>query len=632
MGSKRSTIFAWLSLNTPPAARPWRLRYGVALAGVLIGFLGRTALTSSIGPTALPFIFFFPSITVVAWYGGFKPAVLSIILAGLTAVWFFIEPLQTFKVRIPEIWGLLAFSLSCFLIVGAIEMMHRARAGLTRSRDLLSTTLASIGDGVIVTDEQGRVTFLNPEAEHLTRWKSIEARGHDLPKVFRIINEETRQPAENPVEKVLRFGKVVGLANHTLLIANDGTEIPIDDCAAPIHDPGGSRFGVVLVFRDSSEQRKAQEARNRLATIVDSSEDAIISKNLEGKILTWNASAERMFGYSADEIIGKPVTTLIPPELHQQEEEIRQRLCRGQASECLETMRLTKDGRRITVSVSVSPLKDNEGHVIGASTILRDVSDAVAARQALAGGREELEREVDERTTKLKEILREMEAFTYTVAHDLRSPLRAIAGCSELLIEEHGAELSTGSAPEYLRKISDGARKMDELIRDLLEYSHLARTDLKLDPVPLEGAVTEALAQQERLIKDRNAQVTVDRPLPVVQAHGPTLTRVLANLVSNAVKFVSPGKTPVVRVRSEPRKGRVRLWVEDNGIGIEAAYLERIFRVFERLNRQEEYPGTGIGLAIVRRAVERMGGRSGVESTPGQGSRFWIDLHEVSHP
>ena len=189
-------------------------------------------------------------------------------------------------------------------VVGASKIIHdvseivAARDELTREKELLATTLASIGDGVIVTDAQSRVTFLNSEAERMM--------------VFRIVNEHTRRVAENPVEKALRLGTIVGLANHTMLLRADGAEFLIDDSAAPIRDENGPIFGVVLVFRDVTEQRRAYEAREQLAAIVEYSGEAIATKNLDGTIQTWNASAEKLFGYTAPEVMGRNVKMLMP--------------------------------------------------------------------------------------------------------------------------------------------------------------------------------------------------------------------------------------------------------------------------------------------------------------------------------
>src|ERR1051325_10486455 len=269
-----------------------------------------------------------------------------------------------------------------------VKQLSAVEKELVAAHDMLAVTLASIGDGVIATDLDGRVTFLNAEAERLTGWRSAEALGNPLPEIFRIFNAQTRQPAENPVEQVLRLGTRINLANHTVLISKNGAETAIEDSAAPIRHPGAAASGVVLVFRDASEQRRAQEVRARLAAIVQFSGDAILTKNLEGILQTWNESAERLFGYTAKEAIGKPVTMLFPADRLKEEDEILGRLRQGQPSERLETGRVAKDGRHIPVSLSVSPIKDAQGTVIGASKIIHDISDLVAAREALVREKE----------------------------------------------------------------------------------------------------------------------------------------------------------------------------------------------------------------------------------------------------
>jgi PAS domain S-box-containing protein len=251
---------------------------------------------------------------------------------------------------------------------------QRAQREEQRHREQLRVTLTSIGDAVIVTDTQGRVTFLNPVAQALTGWEPQQAAGQPLERVFPIVNEDTRRPVENPVSKVLRDGITIGLANHTLLIARDGREIPIDDSGAPIRGEDGTVAGVVLVFRDVTEVRRAVEARLHLAAIVESSEDAIISKDLQGIILSWNRGAERLYGYTADEVIGKPLSILAPPDQPDEQPGLLQRLRQGEQIEHYETVRVRKDGRRVDVSLTISPVKDAEGRVIGASKITRDIT------------------------------------------------------------------------------------------------------------------------------------------------------------------------------------------------------------------------------------------------------------------
>jgi PAS domain S-box-containing protein len=254
---------------------------------------------------------------------------------------------------------------------------------IREQREWLRTTLNSIGDAVITTDAEGLITLMNPIAEKLTGWTFREAKHKPLEKIFRIINQETRNTVENPVDKVRRLNAVVGLANHTLLIDKTGQEIAIDDSGAPIFDPNGKLAGIILVFRDVTEQRKAEMATAQLAAIVEHSGDAIATKNLHGIIQTWNAAAERILGYKAEEIIGKSVTMLIPPDRLNEETEILGRIRSGRPFGRMETIRLAKGGRPIHVSVGVSPIKDSAGNVIGASKVLHDTTELANAREAL---------------------------------------------------------------------------------------------------------------------------------------------------------------------------------------------------------------------------------------------------------
>lgn len=246
-------------------------------------------------------------------------------------------------------------------------------ASLRHERNILEVTLASIGDGVIVTDAEGHVTFLNPVAEQLTGWSSSEARNATFAEVFRIVNEYTGAPVDHPVAKVIESGRIVGLANHTMLISRDGRRIPIDDSGAPIRH-NGSLLGIVVVFRDVTERRRAERERARLAAIVEGSDDAIASKTLDGIVTSWNPSAARLFGYKPEEIIGKSITLIIPPERQAEEDTILGQLRRGERVDHFETVRLAKDGTRIDVSLTISPVRDPSGAIVGASKIVRDIT------------------------------------------------------------------------------------------------------------------------------------------------------------------------------------------------------------------------------------------------------------------
>jgi len=231
---------------------------------------------------------------------------------------------------------------------------------------------------------------------------------------------------------------------------------------------------------------------------------------------------------------------------------------------------------------------------------------------------------LESRAQELEAALRELDFFTTTVAHDLRSPLRALGGFSDLLRAEYGAVLDDAGR-DYLARISEAARRMDVLVGDLLAYSRAAREELSLESVDLGGAVEEAVAQVTAG-REPNGSIETKDARGEMQSHRPMLIQIVANLLSNALKFVPPGTSPRVRIRSEERGGAMRLWVEDNGIGIHPDHHQRIFGVFQRLNGPEAYGGTGIGLAIVRELASAMGGQAWVEPVDGPGATFVVRL------
>lgn len=241
-------------------------------------------------------------------------------------------------------------------------------------------------------------------------------------------------------------------------------------------------------------------------------------------------------------------------------------------------------------------------------------------------GLPELQKRVTELTRELEEARLEQEAFTYTLAHDLRAPLRAMSGFSDTLLEDYSNQPLDETGRNYALRITESAQRMDTLIEDLLVYNRLGRTPVCLAPVPLTNVVADLLRSFSREIRARQARVQVEVPPHDVVADWTMLTLVGSHLLSNALKFVGPGTEPRVKIFAERRDDWIRFVVEDNGIGIPEEYGDRIFGVFQRLNKSEAFSGTGMGLAIVRRAVDRMNGRLGLESQLGKGSRFWVEL------
>jgi PAS domain S-box-containing protein len=338
-----------------------------------------------------PFATLFLAVFVAGWYGGFGPAVTATVAGLFVAQWYLLYPREasvlTGNMQQVGLLLYLAVSLSIASLGGG---MHTARrraeqllAGSRQRQDQLRATLHSIGDAVIVTDATANIVTLNPVAQRLTGWTAAEATGLPLTQVYRVIHELTREPLADPVPRVLAEGSIVGLSKRSLLTARDGTVRPIDDNAAPIRDAQGQPQGVVVVFRDVSERRRADEDRRRLAAIVESSEDAIVGKTLDGIILSWNAGAERLYGYTAAEMIGQSFMVLVPPDRSAETTTCIQRLRQGEPVTPFETVRRRKDGSLIDVSVSYSPIKDQEGRGVGMAVIARDISERKRSEQAI---------------------------------------------------------------------------------------------------------------------------------------------------------------------------------------------------------------------------------------------------------
>ena len=356
--------------------------YALGFAALVLAVLIRWALEPLMG-SSLPLVTLFAAVAAAVWLGGYRLAIPIVLVGYVACHYLFILPRYGFDFgSVENQVGFVAYIFTCSLIIVFGEMARTTQTRVTESREVFRVTLRSIGDAVITTDTAARVTYINGVAESLTGWSHQDALGQPLESVFRIINEVTRQSVENPAMRALRQGVVVGLANHTVLIKRDGSECPIDDSAAPIRDEQGHVSGCVLIFRDVTVQRLVeQEKANQLltarllASIVESSNDAIISKSLDGIIQSWNAGAERLFGYTAEEAIGRNISLVIPPDLLPEEEQIVAGLKAGRRIEHYETERVRSDGQRIVVSLTISPIKDASGNVVGASKIARDLSD-----------------------------------------------------------------------------------------------------------------------------------------------------------------------------------------------------------------------------------------------------------------
>ncbi|MEP7340027.1 MAG: PAS domain S-box protein [Acidobacteriota bacterium] len=867
---------------------------------VVLASLLRLPLNEALGEH-VPFILYFPAVAASAWFGGLWAGLWATGLSALVAWYFFLPPSSTFS--IPDSKTLLQIVL--FLGVSSfisfiVDALHKARRKAEESEEQsiaqterFHTTLASIGDAVITTDIQGKVVFMNQVAESLTGWTPKEASGKPLSEVFRIVNEQTREKVESPLERVLREGKVVGLANHTILIAKDGTERPIDDSGAPIKTPTGEITGAVLVFRDITERRRGEERRreaearfrmladtapvliwmsgldkhcdffnqgwldftgrtmeqelgngwtegihpddfdhclavyttsfdarrefemeyrlrrfdgeyrwlvdrgiprfdpdgsfagyigsclditerkddelkikrlNReleqrarelqtlfdiapvgiaiahdakcdfittnmalaemigvpvgenvsmsgsnaermpykllrdgqeippdklpmqravaegrpvqgdefevlrddgklltvysnaaplfdekgqvtgcicaqvditerkqaeqaqklLGAIVESSEDAIVSKDMNGLILSWNRGAERIFGYTAEEAIGQPITLIIPPERHGEEQVILKQICLGERIEPYETLRVSKNGRQIDIFLTASPIRDRIGRIVGASKIARDISDRKQAEKERTEllAREQVARAQAEEASRLKD------EFLATVSHELRTPLNAILGWSKMLRD---GKLSSDVSAQALEAVVRNAKVQSQLIEDLLDVSRIISGKLLMDADPVELAlVIQSALDSVRPAADAKSitlQSTLDPDVGPVRGDANRLQQVVWNLLSNAIKFTPRGGR--VRIAVARIQSHAEIVVSDSGQGIKREFLSHVFDRFRQADASSTrlHGGLGLGLAIVRHLVEMHGGSVAVES-PGEdlGATFTVKL------
>ncbi len=526
--------------------------------------------------------------------------------------------------------SLLSISLLmlCFgLLQRELSERKKAQAALAKSEKWFSTTLGSIGDAVIATDMNGAVTFMNSVAQSLTGWSQAEASGKSMDLVFDIVNKETRRPVENPVKKVFREGKVVGLADHTLLLCKDGKEFDIEDSAAPILTDTGEGFGVVLVFRDITEKKLAEEETGRqeklLQLILESIADGVVVADSDGKFLLFNAAAEQVLGIGATD--SRPdqwsdrygsylpdAVTLYPPN-----ELPLVRAMRGESVDAVEVFirnAQVPDGRLL--SLTGRPLKDENATLRGGVVVFRDITLQKSAQEALLRGKEEAER-----ASKFKD------QFLSTMSHELRTPLNAVLGFSDLLADERYGTLNDRQR-RYVSHIHTGGTHLLKLITDILDLSKIeaGRMELVREDVSIASAFAEVLSALQPLADKKSQRLTQEvEPRLYVRADATRFKQVLMNLVGNAIKFTP--EVGQIKLVARQVGGQVRLEVRDNGPGIAPEEQQRIFEAFFRLSQTgNATEGTGLGLAITARLVELHGSKLEIQSKPGDGTCFYFSL------
>jgi PAS domain S-box-containing protein len=492
----------------------------------------------------------------------------------------------------------------------ALALVDATARTLRESEERFRSLAASAPIGIFLTDLRGWVQYVNARFEEVAgldadvaghEWLCI-AHPEDQPNVLAAWRQALGADAE--------------LSTRFRVPTADGEVRWVQVQAAPLRDGAGNPVGYVGSVQNVTAQVQAAELRQRLAAIVESSDDAILATGLDGTIVSWNSGAERLYGWTAEEMAGRPVSVLAPPDGADTISRALELVLRQRSSERYEGVVVTKDGRWLEVSLTTSPTREPSGTVTGTSTIARDVTERKRAERELAVTAAALK----DHTVELERSNAELAEFAYVASHDLSEPLRMVSSYVQLLAKRYRGRLDD-DADEFISFAVDGADRMQSLINDLLTYSRVGRVERKRGPVDVGEVLTDVLRNLSPRLEEANAKVDVNR-MPVVHGDVTQLGQLLQNLIANAVKFTRPGVAPYITVGAERDEGAWRFTVSDNGIGMEPQHAERIFSMFQRLHGREAYPGTGIGLAICRKIVELHGGRIWVEPAPGGGSSF----------
>ena len=503
--------------------------------------------------------------------------------------------------------------------------LQQANLTLQISEERLAVTLNSIGDAVIATNAQGRVTLLNPLAERLTGWTRAQAADLPVDEIFRIINQETRQSTPVPVKETLARGTIQGLANHTILIARDGSECAIADCCAPIRDRDGKVVGAVLVFRDVTGEYATQQAlrEHQLYTrsLFESNIDAIMTTDPSGIITDVNNQMETLAGCPREELIGTPFKNYFT-DPDRAQAGIALVLSQKKVSNYELTAR-AHDGKQTEVSYNATTFYDGAGMLKGVFAAARDITEAKRLDRVLQENNAELE---SAKSAAEKANLAKSD-FLSSMSHELRTPLNAILGFTQLL--EVGSPPPTPAQVARLEQITKAGWYLLELINEILDLALIesGRLSLSREAVSLTDILYECQGMIESQAQQRDIKLIFPRfDTPCfVSADRTRVKQVLINLLTNAIKYNRRQGFVEVKYISTPE--RIHVSIKDSGAGLPPEKLVQLFQPFNRLGQENgSEEGTGIGLVVAKQLVELMGGTIGVKSTVGTGSEFWIEL------
>jgi PAS domain S-box-containing protein len=374
-----------------------------------------------------------------------------------------------------------------------------------------------------------------------------------------------------------------------------------------------NRSQMVKRLKESEEYKQNEAKRAQLAAIVEHSNDAIFSKTLDGVITSWNTGAEKMYGYSAEEAIGNPVSIIIPPEYLEEMNGIISKVRTNEAVQNIETLRKRKDGTLFNVSLTVSPIRDLQNQIIGVSSVAQDITY-----------RKQIEEDRKSYAEKLQIANKELESFTYSVAHDLKAPVRSMISFSTILNEEYAGKLDE-TGRDYLNRVARSGQKMSSLIDNMLTLSKITRQELAIKRVDLTAISNDIVNDLRESHPERKISISISNNMQM-NADESLIRIALQNLIRNAWKFSSKTENPFIEISSKDETGQTIFFIKDNGAGFDSQQKDKLFEPFKRLHSESEFPGTGIGLAIVQRVIQKHGGKIWAEGVKGEGATFFFTL------
>jgi PAS domain S-box-containing protein len=642
--------------DTSPGTRPALVRYGFAAVCVLAAW----AISSVLGPILgdrISFLFFMAASLIAARTSGLGPG-LAALGAGFVVADFLLPP---HGLRLPHMADLAMMLIhACIGGIGlaAIAGFHRARAREQRLRHLTGQLEREVAKRsyaeVALESHMERMDFALQAARMWTWNLSIPDCVFEWSPHHELILGARRGTSPGTGEEFLAYvhpqdrnrlratltrsiEKRVDYEQDFRIIWTDGSRHWVLAKGRFLRDEQDVARRVSGIMMEITGRREAEEALRRseaqLHELADAMPQIVWTARPDGQVDYVNKKWLEYSGLPAEKAYSHEGWKLVthPEDEPRAMEAIQKTLRTGEPLQIETRIKHCDDGYRWHLSRAVS-VRDETGHIVRWFATTTDIEDQKRTEQDLQQAKEQLatyvhslEGQVARRTAKLEETIRSLEGILYHVAHDLRAPLRTMTGFTQVLMESTGPQVDAEGRDAAVR-IIDAARRMDQLILDLLAYGRLGHVRVMPGRVSLEELIRVVLNRMVRSIEATQAAVEVTRPLHEVCADPSILKLALGNILKNALTFVGSGVTPRIHIWSEARSAKVRLWIADNGIGIEPEYRERIFRVFERLHRSDEYSGTGIGLAIVAKGMERMGGTVGVESKVGEGSRFWLEL------